>query len=145
MNFWDSSAIIPCVVEQKLSKAVRAIRESDPVVAVWWASRVECVSALCREKRDGRLSAVDCGTASELLRQWWNAAYEILPSEKVRQRAERLLNTHSLRAADALQLAAALVCVQEMPQAAGFVSLDARLRKAAAEEGFSVFPREVTR
>ncbi len=81
----------------------------------------------------------------ELLEQLWSTAFEIAPSERVRQRAERLLGTHSLRAADALHLAAALICVQEMPQLAGFVSLDERLRAAAGQEGFKVLPIDFSR
>jgi hypothetical protein len=50
---------------------------------------------------------------------------------------------HPLRAADALQLAAALVWVEEQPHGEGFVSLDGRLRDAAAREGFTLVPAEV--
>jgi predicted nucleic acid-binding protein len=44
-----------------------------------------------------------------LLEQEATASMEALPSEEVRERAARLLRVHSLKAADALPLAAALV------------------------------------
>jgi len=51
----------------------------------------------------------------------------------------RLLRIHPLRAADALQLAAALTAA-ENPGALAFVSLDDRLSDAARREGFSILP-----
>jgi predicted nucleic acid-binding protein len=56
----------------------------------------------------------------------------------VRERAMRLVATHTLRAADAMQLAAALVAVSDRPAGHEFVCADARLRAAAAREGFRV-------
>ena len=57
---------------------------------------------------------------------------------RVRDRATRLLDIHALTAADALQLAAALVATEEKPSAMGFVTLDAALAEAARREGFDV-------
>jgi len=58
----------------------------------------------------------------------------------VRSHALRLLHTYSLRAADALQLGAALVACDEKPEALPFVCIDDRLRNAARKEGFRVLP-----
>jgi len=65
---------------------------------------------------------------------------ETQPANKLHQRAIRLLRVHPLRAADALQLAAALVASAENPQTLPFVCSDVRLREAAAKEGFQVLP-----
>ena len=65
---------------------------------------------------------------------------EVQPAKKVRQRAERLLRVHSLRAADALQLSSALVWAEESPSGLFFVCLDVNLREAAFKEGFTVLP-----
>jgi hypothetical protein len=55
----------------------------------------------------------------------------------------RLLRVHDLRAADALQLGAALTFAEGQPDALGFVTLDGRLAKAAVREGFPVVqPRD---
>ena len=63
------------------------------------------------------------------------------PHPVVRERAIRLLAVHSLRAGDALQLAAALVYFDERPRGESFVCLDERLGEAAAAEGLTLVPR----
>lgn len=50
----------------------------------------------------------------------------------------RLLRVHPLRAADALQLAAALIAVSDAPRNFPFTCADARLAEAARKEGFAV-------
>ena len=66
------------------------------------------------------------------------AADVVLPGEELAATALRLLASHPLRAADALQLAAALVWARGRPSGHELVSLDERLRTAATLEGFVV-------
>ncbi len=47
---------------------------------------------------------------------------------------------HPLRAADAMQLAAALVWTEDATSGAEFVCLDQNLREAALKEGFTILP-----
>jgi len=54
------------------------------------------------------------------------------------QQAIRLLRLHPLRAADAQQLAAALVLSDFEPRTLPFVTLDGQLAAAARREGFEV-------
>jgi uncharacterized protein len=63
---------------------------------------------------------------------------EIEPSDLARDIAIRVLRVHSLRAAHALQLAAALIAAERNPGTLPFVSLDDRLLVAADREGFPV-------
>ena len=49
-----------------------------------------------------------------------------------------MLRVHALRAADALQLAAALLASDEEPAGLDIVTLDSRLADAARREGFRV-------
>lgn len=63
---------------------------------------------------------------------------EILPGENVRKAALRMLMLHPLRAAEALQLAAALVWTSGAPDGCDFVCLDRRLNEAARKEGFRI-------
>jgi uncharacterized protein len=108
------------------------------MMAVWWGSRVECASALNRLKRDDALGnsglVQALGDLDALAASW----FEIQPSEQVRVRALRLLRVHPLRAADALQLAAALIAAGEEPAGLAFVTSDERLQEAAAKEGFTI-------
>jgi hypothetical protein len=138
LRFWDSSAIIPLAVTEASTDAVRAIAEEDPVMCVWWATEVECVSALARLEREGALTEAATTVALErldLLAESWN---EVQPVASVRGTARRLLRVHALRAADALQLGAAVVAAEGQPASLEIVSLDERLAAAARREGFSV-------
>ena len=67
---------------------------------------------------------------------------EVQPSSSVRRVAIRLLRVHPLRAADALQLGAALVAAEDHPETLPFVTLDDRLADAATREGFEVLRLE---
>ncbi len=58
--------------------------------------------------------------------------------EIVRRYAERVVETHPIRAADALQIGAALVAAEDNPASIAFVSLDRNLAEAAEREGFQV-------
>ena len=69
------------------------------------------------------------------LRQRWS---EIQPSDEIRDTAERLLNIHKLRAADALQLSAALVWCNHRSRGCHFIGGDGELADAAEAEGFRV-------
>ena len=114
--------------------------KGDEDVVVWWTTRVECLSALSRRKREGVLSPGDETKARAVLSAIGTAWSEVQPTEAVRLRAERLLSIHPLRTADALQLAAALIWAQETPRGLEFVCLDQNLREAALKEGFSIQP-----
>ncbi len=114
--------------------AMRDLLRSDPDMAVWWASRVECVSALARVERAGAVVS-DARERLTLLSESW---HEIEARDHVRRLAERSLRVHTLRAADALQLAAAMVASEDEPDTLQFVTLDSRLADAASREGFEV-------
>jgi len=141
VRFWDSSAIVPLCVDAPEAKATRALLRRDWAMAVWWATRAECVSALARQVREGSIDVRGEGQARAVLATLAQVWSEVQPSEALRTLAERLLATHPLRAADALQLAAALQW-RGPSTAAEFVSFDARLRVAAQAEGFAVLPAD---
>jgi predicted nucleic acid-binding protein len=138
LRFWDSSAIVPLTVTEASTDAIRAVAEEDPVMCVWWATELECVSALARLEREGALTDTATTVALErldLLAESWN---EVQPVVAVRGAARRLLRVHTLRAADALQLAAAVVAAEGQPASLEIVTLDERLAAAARREGFTV-------
>ena len=135
--FWDASAIVPlCVHEATSRHAQSQLRKFLSVV--WWGSPIEVHSAIARLHRLGKLKDAERqGALSrlDLLTRGWR---EILPGDHVRDLARRLLDAHELRAADSLQLAAALTWCQQRPAKRDFVCADQRLSKAAIEAGFSV-------
>ena len=138
MRFWDSSAVIPLLVQEDDSNRRKDLLRDDPRMAVWWACRLECASALNRLWRDGQLeeeALTEALGALEKLAEGW---YEVQPSSELRARALRLLRVHPLKAADAAQLAAALIATTENTAALPFLTSDERLRDAARREGFPV-------
>ncbi len=141
MKFWDSSAIVPLVVNEQETDYCLSTLSLDQEVLIWCLSRVEVISALCRRHRDGALDEGQFRKAKGLLNDVLESAYEVRSIEKVRNRASRLLEVHPLRAADACQLASALVATQEDPDRLPIVTFDQRLMNAAAKEGFVVNPR----
>jgi len=104
---------------------------------VWWTTEIECVSALARLEREGSQTP-PLREAFDRLRQFAASWKEIDPSDEVRETAARLLRVHPLRAADALQLAAAFLAAERRPTSLEFVTLDERLAGAARKEGFTV-------
>lgn len=140
MRFWDSSAIVPLCLKERASGAIKSLMKDDEDIVVWWTTYIECLSALSRRQREGVLTSGDAGKARAVLSALAAAWSEVQPTEMVRLRAERLLSIHPLRAADALQLAAALVWAQETPRGLEFVCLDQNLRESSLKEGFSIQP-----
>ncbi len=105
---------------------------------VWWASEVECVSALARLERAAMLDDRGAGLALKRLKQLSGGWHEIEASEIVRETAMRFVRVHPLRAADSLQLAAAFVASERRPASLQLVTLDDRLADAARKEGFAL-------
>ena len=136
MRFWDASAIVPLLVEEPEHAGMIAALAEDETMLVWWATSIECVSALARREREGALEGDALRVALERLRGLASQWHEVLPSTVVRTVAERVLRVHPLRAAAAQQLAAALVAAEHDPSTLGFVCLDDRLNDAASREGF---------
>jgi predicted nucleic acid-binding protein len=140
VKFWDTSAIVPLCVAEPATPQVRELVDTDQSLVVWWATRTECVSAFARRRRDGHLSAQAERRARHVLAAIAAEWSEVLPSESLRLRGERLLAVHPLRAADAFQLAAALLWSRGDTATHAIVSFDERLREAASREGFHVLP-----
>lgn len=138
MKYWDSSALVSLLVEEPMSARRRAVLRQDPAVVTWWTSQVECASALNRLHREHAIDPAGLGQSLERLRVFTETWLEVRPMQRVRNRSLRLLRIHSLRSADAMQLAAALVASGEDPLKLDFVCSDARLSAAASQEGFTI-------
>ena len=110
---------------------------ADPDLVVWWGSAVECASAVARLHREALLSSSGESVARALLDALRRSWFEVQPGDGVRAQAMRLVRLHPLRAADALQLAAAIEWAGA-PVSGGFVTFDERLGRAAEREGFNV-------
>jgi hypothetical protein len=140
VRFWDSSGLVPLALSEPASSTVEHILRQDTSLAIWWGTPVECASALERAIFEKTVDRTALQAARRIIQGIQIRAFEVQPLEGVRLRAVRLLGIHRLRAADAFQLAAALVWCGDQPIGADFVCLDDRLREAALREGFTVLP-----
>jgi predicted nucleic acid-binding protein len=138
VRFWDSSALVPLLVPEASSGQLTALMREDPAAAVWWTTPVECGSAIARLEREAGMSREAVALAMKLLATAGQGWTEVPPTHRVRAQAMRLLRLHQLRAADALQLAAALVLAEHDPRTLPFVTRDTQLAAAAEREGFEV-------
>lgn len=138
MIFWDASAIVPLLVAEETTLRIQALAARDAEMLVWWASEVECVSALARLERAEALDVKGMALASGRLKQLADGWHVIEPSELVRESALRFLRVHPLRAVDALQLAAAFIASEHRPASLQLLTLDDRLADAARKEGFTL-------
>lgn len=138
MRFWDSSAVVPLLLDEPGGEGMLALLERDSAMVVWWGTPLECASAIARREREGVLGFPDAGRALATLATLSASWSEVVATEPVRTTAQRLLRTHPLRAADSLQLAAAIIAAEGEPRSMPFVCLDSRLAEAAEREGFPV-------
>ena len=140
MNFWDSSAIIPLITSQETSeKADSLYKKETGGIFVWWGTFTECISALSHLERMNDLTNSEVENALTAMREVsadWNV---ILPSDQVREKANRLLRVHPLRSGDAFQLASAIVASEDLASRISLTTFDERLATAARKEGFKVF------
>ena len=140
MKFWDTSAVVPLVIDEPVTPEMRALLRRDRDVIVWMFTSVELLSTL------GRLGRLSTGladllpgvrlSAMDLFQRWASVTHV----EGVRRRADRLVGVHPLSAADAMQLGAALMAAGDRPETLDIVTLDRNLARAAQLEGFRVLP-----
>lgn len=134
--FWDTSAVVPLCIVQRASTRLHQLHRKYSLV-VWWATSVEAQSAFARDLRFGVLSPVEFQRAKQRLESLRGIWHEVAPSEPVRDLATLLLERHPLRAADALQLAAAYTWSRNRPFRRPLISGDTKLLEAAEAIGFN--------
>jgi predicted nucleic acid-binding protein len=133
--FWDASALVPLCVVQGTTPAVVRLYKSYPAI-VWWATPIEIASALARLVRTGEIGSTDCAKARQVasrLAEEWSI---IQPSNALRARALQLIERYDLKAADSMQLAAALDWCEDSANGEIFLTADQKLREAAVLSGF---------
>jgi len=133
--FWDASALVPLCVRQGITPSVASLYENYRVV-IWWATPVEIASALARLLRNKEISSSEWAKARQVavaLADEWSV---IQPSNALRDHATRLVERYDLKAADAMQLAAALDWCDKVPRGEVFLTADQKLREAAVLSGF---------
>ena len=140
MKFWDTSALVPLVIDEPSTARLRELVAEDSDVVVWMLTSVELLSTLGRLGRMAdELADILPGARREVLDLFARCA-TVTHVEGVRRRAERLVGVHPLAAADAMQLGAALIASGDRPETLELVTVDRILARAARLEGFRVVP-----
>lgn len=135
LAFWDPSALVPlCVNQAFAANAKRLSRQFDLIV--WWGAPVEVNSAFARLLRMKQIDHTELTEAQRRVARLRDLWHEIEPSHALRDLAEELPVRYGLRAADALQLAAAYTWVMLRPANRPFISGDEKLLEAARHMGF---------
>lgn len=135
--FWDSSALVPlCTNQRTTAQAQLYYRRFSEVV--WWSTTIEVRSAICRLRRNQKLTDQEQQGALDRLGLLASSWKEVLPGDQLRDLAADALANNPLSAADALQLAAALIWCKQRPARRTFITADHRLADAARSTGFSV-------
>jgi predicted nucleic acid-binding protein len=135
--FWDTSVLVALCVDQ--TSTPRAIWfEGKYRIAVWWATHVEIVSALAQLLRQRKITAAEYAHGKHQAEGMANLWRVIAPSAKIALDARAALERYPLRAADAMQLAAAMEWCEGQPKGNVFLTLDQRLREAASLAGFTL-------
>lgn len=135
--FWDSSALIPLCVEQLQTQRSEALFANYGVI-VWWATHVEIISGLTRLLRMKEIKGIEFIEGKHVAQAMELTWVAINPSANIEREARKLLELYPLRAADALQLAAALEWCEGKPKGRAFLSFDQRLNEAAELAGFTL-------
>jgi predicted nucleic acid-binding protein len=138
VRFWDASALVPTFLDEVSTPRVRSWQASDPGVTIWMMTVVEAMSAVARKQRERPDLAELCKQAIFNVRDAAVTWVQVEDAAAVRYHAERIVMKYPLRAADALQLGAAIVAADGDPQSLELVTLDRRLADAARREGFPV-------
>jgi predicted nucleic acid-binding protein len=131
--FFDSSALAKRYIEEKGSDQVQAILSSASALAVSVICVPEIVSALCRRRRERKLSTKDYRDAKASVLTEIDDATIIGITEEVIAEAVALLEQFPLRSADALHIACASEWSTDL-----FVSADDRQCRAARARGLRV-------
>lgn len=137
MSFWDSSALVPLCTNETRSISAGRLWKTFPQKFVWWGTSVEICSALARIERENKITVqqrLNAEKRLEILEKVW---IEIQPNSRIKELARTFPAQYKMKAADSLQLAAALVWCKEKPKGKDFVSGDEHLIKVAQTVGFT--------
>ncbi len=143
--FLDSSALIKRYVLEKGSQELRHyLTDTEaPTLILSQITQAELYSAIMRRHREGTFASVAVETFEEVFKQHNSLEYNVINiSQPVVDQAVRLLKTHSLRTADAIQLSCCLTAKRRLPKKNAdtfeFLCADKRLIEAALSENLEV-------
>jgi predicted nucleic acid-binding protein len=139
MRFWDTSALIPLMLEEAESDRMRLLLAEDRAIAIASITPLEISSVLWRRRHAGQLHIDEHHEADAMFAELSARWSEVMPTTLILRKALDVVTRHPLRTLDAIQLGAAIVLSDE-PACMTMVTLDRNLANAARAEGFEVLP-----
>ena len=136
-SYLDASALVKLVLAERGTDVVEDLWVDAVDVYVSLLGYTELRAAVAAAIRGQRVRASDVRALRDRVEAVWDQVIGIDIDDRVVRAAGDLAERHRLRAADAIHLASA-IRIREPDTA--FVAFDARLREAAAAEGFVVLP-----
>ena len=140
-HFLGTSALVKIYIQEEGSlKMLRLVESQDAAqFIILDVALVEFRSAIRRRERQGDIRAPDADRVLKQIEENASSFYLMQPSNSaVMEEASRLLDSHPLKAYDAIQLAGCLVARTGVVPPLYFVCADDRLCEAAAYEGLNV-------
>jgi uncharacterized protein len=138
--FFDASAVVPLCLAQTSSPMARRHYRTFSRQVVAPTTLIEVASAVYRAVRLGLLAPTGVKRAMERLGQLDKRWTEIELTVGSRNLGVEMIAHYDLRAADAIQLASALIWCKEQPRNRPFVCFDHSLSAAASAAGFDIIP-----
>ena len=133
----DTSSIVKLYVEEERFQQTRDLTGGAGEITTSIIAYVEMRSALARKLRSNEIARLEYNQVLEDFEHDW-PLYTIIPvSQELASQAGNLAERHALRALDAIHLASATGLAERTSEAVVFLSADAVLLTAAAQEGLA--------
>ena len=142
--YLDTSALLKRYVEEVGSDAVIALMEDAEAVVTSLVTRAEVPAAIAKAVRRQVLNREGAQRAHGRFLNEWPDFGKVPVTDALVARADTLTWEHGLRAYDAIQLAAALSCLETVDALGAtlvFASFDHQLRDAARRVGLETWPK----
>jgi predicted nucleic acid-binding protein len=136
--FLDTSALVKLYLAEPGSERMHAAATEAPPVAASHLAFAEIHATFARRRREELVLAVELEELRRRFAEDWEELMQVPIGAEVLALVPGLCERHPLRGGDALQLASALLLVQE-GLAVTFACSDRRLLDAAAAEGLATF------
>lgn len=134
--YWDTSALVPLLIDEPTSPACREVWRASDEGAVLLLARVEASAALAAGERLGRITATAADHALAALDVLFTQLHVVAIDEGLAREAGRLARRFALRGYDAVHCAAGrLLSSPELVVASG----DRALLAAWSELGLASF------
>ena len=139
--YLDTSALIKLCIEEEGTAALLDLTKAlgGGRIIILDLSLIEARSAIRRRERESDISGPDADRILRQIDEDRSSSYLVQPSSSAMiEEAARLLDSHPLRAYDALQLAGCLTVRHGAPAPLTFVCADSRLCQTADFEELAI-------